>query len=161
MVALGARRGHDRCVGDRRTMVAAHGARHTCGNAHDAHGVVQREDRHGNGDEHAERSPACPCRKSQQAADQEHDGRQEHLHAFRAAFHKVPHKIFRAQRIRHGFQRPCECEDHNGRHHRLKAVRDAAHHLAEGHCPAQHIINEAEHQSECGPKHQPYRRVGV
>ena len=29
------------------------------------------------------------------------------------------------------------------------------------HCPAQHIINEAEHQSECGPKHQPYRRVGV
>ena len=56
-----------------------------------------------NGNEHPKGSLAGPCGKSQQAANEEHNSRQEHLDLGGVAVNKVPDKILRAQRIRHRF----------------------------------------------------------
>ena len=81
------------------------------------------EDRHGDGDEPRDVPQLVPVAKaSGQPIRNTMAGRNICMPPSAPLF-KVPHKIFRAQKIRRGFRRPCECEDHNGRHHRLKAVR--------------------------------------
>ena len=122
VVALGARGGHDGGVGDGGAVVAADRARHAGGDADDGHGVVHGEDVLHDGNQDAEGAPGGAGGEGQQAADGEHDQRQDHLEAAGGGPDEVPDEELRAQGVRHVLQAPGEGEDHDGGDHGLEAL---------------------------------------
>ena len=70
VITLSPRRGHNGGVGDGRTVVPADRAGHAGGNAHHRQGVIHGKHTLHNGNEHPKGSPAGPCGKSQQAANE-------------------------------------------------------------------------------------------
>ena len=161
MVALGAGGGHDGGIGDGGAVVTTHGAGHAGGDAHDGQRVIHGEHVLNDGNQHTEGAPAGTGGESQQAADDKHQRRQQHLHTLGAAPDKVPDKILGAQGVGHGLQAPGKGQDQDSRHHGLEALGDTAHHVPEGHGPAKHVVHESEHQSEGRAQHQSHGGVGI
>ena len=140
-------------------MVPADRAGHAGGNAHHRQGVIHGKHTLHNGNEHPKGSPAGPCGKSQQATDEEHNSRQEHLDLGGVAVNKVPDKILRAQRIRHRLQRPGKTENEDSGDHGLESLWNAGHHTAKRHGAAEPKVNQGEDQCKGRPQQQPHRGI--
>ena len=139
-------------------MIAADSAGHAGCHADDGDRIARRprEGLQNDRDQDSEGSPAGSGRKTQSAADQEDDRRQEHLQSLGGILDQACHIQVSAKVGCDAVQAPCEDQDHDRGNHGLKAFRNAAHRLTEGEGLARHIVDDGKQQSECRSEHQAY-----
>ena len=149
MFTLGARRRHDRRIGDGRAVVAADRSRHAGGDGYDHQRVVcagknADDDRY----QYAESAPGSAGGEGYETADEENDGG-KHVHqASGAVFHDAGHIFGGAQAVGHGLQRPGQRQDQDSRDHGFKTFRQTFHAVFKGQDAADLIDDHGDDQGK-------------
>jgi len=148
MVALRTGGGHDRRIGDRRTVVAHDGTCKTRGNADDEKLAVRGEYVCHDRDQDAERTPARAGGERKAAADKEYDRREQVIKAPGRALHHAEHVFRRAEHAGHVLERYGECEDEQRRNHGDEALGGAFHGFLKAQKTAADVVDHGEHERD-------------
>ena len=158
MAAFSAGRGKDRCIGDRRAVVAVNGPGQRCADRRQKNGHSGRSrgaDRDDDRQQNSKCTPGCSHGKGEERRQCKDDCREkaEYQISGRACHlgDQISHKRSGTDHVAaNPAERPGKRQDHNGRDHRLYTLDDTVHETAERNRFARNVEQRGDQQrTEC------------